>query len=92
MALPLVPTALIAARYAAVGLAAYAAYRAGVPSRRDQRTEDILDALPEGTTLHRDEDTTRGTLRWKRIFRAGVDGPGVEVDLSALARLRVRRV
>ncbi|PWR00875.1 hypothetical protein DKT77_20325 [Meridianimarinicoccus roseus] len=92
MALPLVPTALVAARYAAVGLAAYAAWRAASPARRDQRAEDALDDLPEGTGLHRDADGTRGTLRWTRTLRAGTAGPGVEIDLAALARLRLRRV
>lgn len=91
MALPLVPTALVAARYAAVGLAAYAAWRAATPARRDQRAEDVLDDLPDGATLHRDEEGTRGTLRWTRTVR-GPSGPGVEIDLTALARLRLRRV
>ncbi len=91
MALPLVPTAIVAARYAAVGLAVYAAWRAAAPARRDQRTEDALDDLPEGTTLHRDDDATRGTLRLRRTIRLGDRGPGLEIDLAALARLRMRR-
>lgn len=91
MALPLFPTALVAARYAAVGLAAYAAWRAAAPARRDQRAEDALDDLPEGTTLHRDTETTRASLRLRRTFRMGDSGPGVEIDLAALGRLRLRR-
>jgi hypothetical protein len=91
MALPLVPTALVAARYAAVGFAVYAAWRAAAPARRDQRAEDALDDLPEGTTLHRDDEATRGSLRLRRIIRLGDSGPGVEIDLAALGRLRLRR-
>lgn len=91
MALPLVPTALVAARYAAVGFVAYAAWRAAAPARRDQRAEDALDALPEGTTIHRDDDATRATLRLRRTIRLGDSGPGVEIDLAALGRLRLRR-
>lgn len=91
MALPLVPTAIVAARYAAVGLAVYAAWRAAAPARRDQRTEDALDDLPEGTTLHRDGDATRATLRLRRTIRLGDTGPGLDIDLAALGRLRLRR-
>jgi len=91
MALPLVPTALVAARYAAVGLAAYAAWRAAAPGRRDQRAEDALDDLPEGTTLHGDDDATRAGLRLRRTIRLGDGGPGMEIDFAALARLRLRR-
>lgn len=91
MALPLVPTAIVAARYAAVGLAVYAAWRASAPARRDQRTEDALDDLPEGTTLHRDADATRATMRLRRTIRLGDSGPGLEIDLAALGRLRLRR-
>lgn len=92
MALPLIPTALVAARYAAVGIAAYAMWRAQATPRRDQRAEDVLDDLPEGATLRRDEEATHGALRWKRTIRTGPTGPGFEVDLAALARLRLRRI
>lgn len=91
MALPLVPTAIVAARYAAVGLAVYAAWRAAAPARRDQRAEDALDELPEGTTLHRDDDAARASLRLRRVIRLGNAGPGLEIDLAALGRLRLRR-
>lgn len=91
MALPLVPTAIVAARYAMVGLAAYAAWRAAVPARRDQRAEDALDDLPEGTTLHRDDDAARGSFRLRRTIRLGDKGPGVEIDLAGIGRMRLRR-
>lgn len=92
MALPIVPTALVAARYAAVGFAAYSMWRAQTQPRRDQRTEDVLDELPEGATCQRDADGARGTVRWKRTVRATKDGPGLEIDLTALGRVRLRKV
>lgn len=91
MPLPLVPTAIVAARYAAVGLAVYAAWRAATPARRDQRAEDALDELPEGTTLHRDADATRGTARLRRTIRLGDNGPGIEIEFAAIGRVRLRR-
>ncbi|TDL91497.1 hypothetical protein [Meridianimarinicoccus aquatilis] len=92
MALPLVPTALTAARYAAVGIAAYSVWRAQTQPRRDQRAEDVLDDLPEGTTFQHDAEGAHGTVRWKRTVRAMKNGPGFEIDLTALGRLRVRKV
>ncbi|MBK5926306.1 hypothetical protein [Rhodobaculum claviforme] len=94
MALPLVPIAGVALRYGAVALAAYMLTRQVHPGRTDQRAEDALDDLPEGVSTHRprDRDQINGAARVRRVIRLGTAGPGVEVDLTALGRLRFRRL
>ena len=94
MALPLVPIAGVALRYGAVALAAYVMTRQRNPGRTDQRAEDALDELPEGVSTHRprDRDQINGAARVRRVIRFGHAGPGVEIDLSALGRLRFRRL
>ena len=96
MALPLAPIAGVALRYGAVALVAYVATRRGrVPrGRTDQRAEDAMDELPEGVTAHHaaDRDQYNGTAHFRRTVRVGPHGPGVEIDISALGRLRLRRV
>ncbi len=92
MPLPLAPIATIALRYGAVALVAYAATRRVGPGRRDQRAEDAMDDLEEGMTMRRDSSQTNATARMRRVIRLGTDGPGVEVDLTALGRFRIRRL
>lgn len=94
MALPLAPIAGVALRYGAVALAAYVLTRQVGRGRVDQRTEDALDEMPEGITAHRphDRDQINGAARFRRVVRLGLQGPGVEIDASALGRIRFRRV
>lgn len=92
MPVPIAPAAAIVLRAAALSLAAYAVLRARQAPPRIQPVEDAMDDLPEGTVMGHDRDGGRAAMRWRRTFRAGPDGPGIEVDLAALARLRLRRV
>lgn len=92
MPLPLAPIAGVAIRYGAVALAAYAVTRRIEPARRDQRAEDAHDELPEGLGLRREPGQANGTARFRRVFRLGPDGPGVEIDATALTRIRIRKV
>ncbi|MFT4150316.1 MAG: hypothetical protein QM656_08970 [Paracoccaceae bacterium] len=95
----------LAIRVGAVAATAYTAWtlrRAvtakGYPGRVDQRAEDALDALDEGVSIHRSEvlgetegdRQTNAAARFRRVVRLG--GREVEIDASALARLRVRRI
>lgn len=91
MALPLAPIAGVALRYGAVALATYAIAAYAGPGRRDQRAEDALDDLDEGVTLRRDGGQVNGTGRFRRTIRLGTGGPGIEIDASALGRIRMRR-
>ncbi|MEM6637051.1 MAG: hypothetical protein AAF667_14300 [Pseudomonadota bacterium] len=92
MALPLAPIAITALRVAPIAVAAYAAWRSLPEGRRDQHVEDVIDAMPEGMTRHRDADAARATARFRRSVRLGRRGPGLEFDLAALGRLSIRRI
>lgn len=96
MALPLAPLASAALKYGAVAVAAaIVARRALAEGRTDQRAEEALDDLSEGLAAHRPRDR-RGQMnlagRLRRTVRIGASGPGWEIDLAGLARLRVRRI
>jgi hypothetical protein len=92
MALPLAPIAGFAIRYGAVALTAYALARAAERGHRDQRAEDAMDDLPEGLRVRRDAEQVSGAGRFVRTVRVGHAGPGVEIDASAITRIRFRRV
>ena len=92
MPLPIAPLAGFALRYGAIAMATYAATRTVERGFRDQRAEDALDELDEGLTMRREPGQTNATGRYRRVIRLGADGPGVEIDLTALGRLRLRRV
>lgn len=92
MPLPLAPIAGVALRYGAVAVATYALTRRVEIAPRDQRGEDAMDDVPEGVGLRRDGEQVNGAGRLKRTIRFGSTGPGVEIDATALGRIRVRRV
>lgn len=91
MAIPLAPIAGLILRYGAVAALAYAAASRARPRRLHPASEDALDQMPEGATLGHAPGQLNGTARWRRNIRLGPDGPGIEIDLSALARLRIRK-
>ena len=97
MPLPLVPVAVFAVRAGLVTAAVWAVRRtfaqATQVGRTDQRAEDVLDTMDEGLAVHRpaDRDGQRNAgFRLHRVIRW--QGGGVEVDLAAMGRLRVRRL
>ena len=92
MALPLAPIAGLALRYGAVALTAYAIARVAERGHRDQRAEDAMDDLPEGVRIRREAEQVSGAGRVVRTFRVGHGGPGVEIDATAITRIRFRRV
>lgn len=92
MALPLTPIAMVALRYGAVALTAYAVARSLPPARFDQRAHDLMDELDEGVSVGRDPEHMHGAGRFRRTIRVGHDGPGLEIDVSAFGRIRVRKV
>ncbi len=92
MALPLAPIAAVALRYGTVAVATYALARAVEKGRRDQRVEDALDDLPEGITARREPEQINATARIIRTIRLGNTGPGVEIDLTSLTRIRFRKL
>jgi len=92
MPLPIAPIAGLALRYGAVAVATYAVARRVERGRYDQRAQDALDELGEGVTLRREGDQVDATVRFRRVIRVGQDGPGVEVDITGLTRIKLRRV
>ncbi|MEM9437863.1 MAG: hypothetical protein AAGA15_12550 [Pseudomonadota bacterium] len=86
------PIAAIALRYGTVALVTYAATRTIPRLRRDQETEDALDKVEEGIETRRDAEQVNATARFRRVIRLGRTGPAVEIDATALSRLRIRRV
>lgn len=95
MAAPLAPIALTALRLAAVAGAAYYVRSRTRTEPKHIWREKALDDLPEGVDLSRQrsagEANTHGAARVRRVIRLG-QGPGFEVDIAALGRLRFRRV
>ncbi|MCF6316922.1 MAG: hypothetical protein L3J30_11705 [Marinosulfonomonas sp.] len=92
MPLPLAPIAGIALRYGTVALATYAMTRKISRGRRDQRAEDALDDLEDGLGMRRDAGQANSTARFRRKIRLGTDGPGVEIDITALGRIIIRKL
>lgn len=92
MPLPLAPITAFAVRYGTVALATYALASKVERGRRDQRAEDALDALDEGTSLRREAGATNATTRFRRVIRLRPDRPGVEVDFTSISRIRFRKV
>ena len=92
MPLPLAPIAGIALRYGTVALATYAVTRKVSRGRRDQRAEDALDDLEDGLSMRRDAGQANTTARIRRKIRLGNDGPGVEIDITALGRIIIRKL
>jgi hypothetical protein len=88
----LTPVAAAALRYGAVAALTYAAARRARPRRIDPDAEVALDALPDGLRVGHAPGQMNATGRWRRRMRLGRTGPGMEIDLGGLARLRLRRL
>lgn len=86
---PLTPIATAAARYGAVALITYAVVRCAPQKPKDPVVESKLDAVSEGLELTRDENQVNLAGRFRRLIRLGKRGPGVKVDASGLARVRL---
>ena len=92
MPLPLDPVAGIALRYGLVAVATYAVTRRVQKAHFDQRANDAMDDVNEGVSLRRDADQVHGSGRFRRIIRLGETGPGIEIDITTLGRIRFRKV
>lgn len=90
MALPVVPIVLAASAVTSV----VAVVRKIHISPMIQDVEDTLDTVDEGVSVRKMDGNRQvnGAVRWKRVVRFGADGPGIEIDASALGRVRWRKV
>lgn len=95
MALPLAPIAVTAVRYGTVlAVAYYVANRSkSLPKVSEEAAHEDVD---EGVSVrhHRSADGAQANAdaRIKRTVRLGSNGPGVELDLTALGRIRIKRI
>ncbi len=92
MPLPLAPIAGIALRYGVVAVATYAVTRKIERGFYDQRSQDAMDDVNEGISMRRETDQINGTVRYTRTVRLGNQGPGFEIDVTSLGRIRFRKV
>ncbi|MEE9389098.1 MAG: hypothetical protein V3U96_10860 [Paracoccaceae bacterium] len=92
MPLPLAPIAGVALRYGVVAIATYAVTRRIERGFHDQRGEDAMDDINEGASLRRTNGQLNGTTRFKRTIRLGAQGPGIEIDATALGRIKIRKI
>jgi hypothetical protein len=90
------PIAWTALRLGAMAAFAVYAARARTSQPKDAEHEHVLDGLRDGLEAAphaaEAERAYHGRGRFRRVIRLGTDGPGVEIDAAALARLRLRRV
>lgn len=95
MALPLAPIAFTAVRYGTVLAFAYYLSRRnkGLPTVSEEVAHDDVD---EGVSMkhHKTDDARQANVdaRLKRAIRFGTNGPGIEIDASALGRFRIKRI
>jgi hypothetical protein len=92
MPLPLAPLGGILLRYGAVAIAGYALSRRVRTTHFDLRAEDAMDDVGEGLGLRRTNRQVNGAGRIRRVFRLGRGTAGLEVDVTALGRIRFRKV
>lgn len=92
MPLPIAPIAGFAIRYGAVALATYAISRRIEQAHFDQRGEEAMDDINEGLSVRRDGDQMNSAVRYSRTVRVGKTGPGLEIDVTALGRIRFKKV
>ncbi len=93
----LAPVAWKVAQFSAVAAVAWYAARKRRPAGpREVWRERVLDGVGEGleTDFSRSsEDAHMGAaLRFKRGIRLGANGPGVEIDISGVSRVKLRRL
>ena len=92
MPLPLAYIARFAMKYGAVALVTYATIRTVGQLPRPQPTEDALDQVNEGLDLRRNHEELNAAGRLRRIISLSKIGRGVEIDATALIRVRLRKV
>lgn len=92
MPLPLAPIAGVALRYGVVAVTAYAVTRRLERGHFDQRGEEAMDDINEGISARRNNEQTNASGRFRRVIRLGSAGPGVEIDVTAIGRIRIKRI
>ena len=91
------PVAWKVAQFGAVAaIAWYAARKRRADGPREIWRERVMDGVEEGleTDFSRTSEEARAgaAARFRRGIRLGAAGPGVEIDVSGLTRIRLRRL
>lgn len=92
MVLPIAPLAGVALRYGVVAVAAFAVTRRVGRAHFDQRCEEAMNDVNEGVALRKENNQVNGTGRFRRVIRVGTEGPGLEIDITALGRVKFRKI
>ena len=95
MAIPLAPVAWTALRIGAVAATAYYVGRRTRQAPKHVWREAALDGTDEGLDLSTQRTETEMNAHAAHRFRRTVrmpHGPGVEIDVASIGRIRVRRV
>ncbi len=92
MALQMTPLAWLALRYGAMAAAGFAMARFAPHGRFSGAVEQQMDAAPRGLRLRKARGQISASVRATRNWRIGRFGPKFQIDGTALARLKVRRV
>lgn len=68
--------------------------RAGGPREiwREQALDDVEEGLETDFTRDAERAQAGAAAKFRRGVRLGADGPGVEVEIAALTRFRLRRL
>lgn len=95
MPAPIVPIAWTVLRVGAVAAGAYYVSRRTAIAPKHVWRERALDDMPEGVDFSHDrsegEVNSHAGARLRRVLRLG-NGPGLEIDVATLGRVRFRRV
>ncbi len=90
------PLAWMVLRYGAVAAVTMAAARMRPSQPKDPAHDTVLNEVPEGLRAHshraEGENAVHGDGKLRRVLRLRPGGPGIEIEASGLARLRMRRV
>lgn len=94
--LALTPIAWTVLRVGAVAAVGYYVSRRTAAKPKDAWREAALDQAKEGLEVTTDrsgaESNAHASGRFLRTVRLSRHGPGVEIDIAALGRIRLRRV
>ncbi len=96
MAAPLAPIVWTAARMGAVAAIAYYVKRRTSVQPKNIYRETAMNDTPDGVEVTAQraerEANAHGSARLNRTFRLGPNGPGFEIDATALGRIRFRKI
>ena len=94
MPAPIAPLAMTALRIGAMAATAYYVGRKSRSAPKHVWRERALDDTPEGVDFTRQKEAgeanAHGSARFVRTIRFG-NGPGLEIDVTTLGRIRLRR-